>query len=69
MKQDRYYSKRELIGMAVRQKGLNVEMGRRLDLITGLVKGARLPWWETKGRRLLKEIAEVLVSPDTKGDA
>lgn len=61
---NRRFGKRELIGMAVNQKALNLAMGQRMDLIAGLVKNAHLPWWETKGRRLVKEIAEVLVIPE-----
>lgn len=61
---NRRFGKRELIGMAVNQKALNIAMGQRMDLIAKLVKEARLPWWETKGRRLVREIAEVLVIPE-----
>ena len=61
---NRRFGKRELIGMAVKQKALNVALGERLDFIAKLVKEARLPWWETKGRRLVREIAEVLVIPE-----
>lgn len=67
---NRRFSKNELIDMATAQKqaamnqqALNMAMGQRMDLIAGLVKEARLPWWETKGRKLVREIAEVLVIP------